>query len=39
MADPFFAPIHENECLFLRRVWRDYVDLATAAKIHAAGAA
>jgi limonene-1,2-epoxide hydrolase len=76
MLDPFFAPIHENEFLILRRaasgptvfferldrhrldfgwrelavnsvfevhdgkitVWRDYFDLATAAKIHDASA-
>ena len=77
VLEPFFAPIHENEFLILRRaatgnvvflerldrhrldhgwrelpvnsvfevhdgrvtVWRDYFDLATAATIHAAGAA
>ena len=77
VLEPFFAPIHENEFLILRRaasgpvvflerldrhrldhgwrelpvnsvfevhdgtitVWRDYFDLATAAKIHDAGAA
>jgi limonene-1,2-epoxide hydrolase len=76
VLEPFFAPIHENEFLILRRaaegplvflerldrhrvdhgwrelpvnsvfevhqaritVWRDYFDLATAAKIHDAGA-
>jgi limonene-1,2-epoxide hydrolase len=76
VLEPFFAPIHENEFLLLRRaasgsvvfferldrhrldhgwrelpvnsvfevhdgkvtVWRDYFDLATAAKIHDAGA-
>jgi limonene-1,2-epoxide hydrolase len=76
VLEPFFAPIHENEFVILRRaesgpvvflerldrhhldhgwrelpvnsvfevhggtitVWRDYFDLATAAKIHEAGA-
>ena len=77
VLEPFFAPIHENELLVLRKaangpvvflerldrhrldhgwrdlpvnsafevhdgritVWRDYFDLASAAKIHDAGAA